>query len=182
MLRSRLYAALALAATLSFAPAADAALILGEFLGNGSGENDSVEAILDAFGLDVTLLVRIDGEMLEGNVPDVVTLDGFSVFNFIENGGEIVAGEWSYAGPEIGDLIAVKAGPNWGVWRYTDALTGGMPNMGLFDTQDLDPEERRQAGDITLYHINTPVPEPSVLALVGLGLLGLGVTRHRRVG
>ncbi|MBW2316497.1 MAG: PEP-CTERM sorting domain-containing protein [Deltaproteobacteria bacterium] len=176
--------ALALAATFCFASAAHADLILGDFLGPGTGDNDSVAAILADFGLDVTMLARIeppgDADPVSGT-----TVDGLTYFNFILNeDDEPAGGEWSYAGVEVVDLIAVKAGPNWGVWQFTPANTNNMLNMGLFNTLQLqpgnDPGDQRGFGDVTAYRLNS-VPEPSVLLMMGLGLCGLyaGSTRTR---
>ena len=190
MLRSRVAAAIALAATLGLAQPARADLVLGDFLGFGNAENDSVAAILADFGLIVTFLARI--EPPENSDPvSGSAVDGLTYFNFVLNDdGEPAGGEWSYTDPlaqgRTAHLLALKAGPNWGLWQFTDENTNGMPNMGLFNTLQLqpgnDPGDQRGFGDVTVYQLEGVVPEPPALALVGAGLVGLRVLGRRRTG
>jgi hypothetical protein len=179
MFRFRALAALALATAVCLAaPARADHLPIGTFLGPGAGDNDTEALIESIFGFapgSIMMIARIlgpDGLPIEGT-----EVDGLSYDNFVLNDDdEPAGGDWFYDGPEVVDLVAVKAGPNWGVWQFTDGL-----NQGGFNTLDLqpgnDPGDQRGFGDVTVYKI---VPEPSSLALVGVGALALALRVRRR--
>ncbi len=71
------------------------------------------------------------------------------------------------------DLFVVKAGNDWAAYLYNDIITGNMPNLGLWDTGDLDD---KGLSHVTAYNI---VPEPGTGLLLGAVLLGLGGFRRR---
>jgi len=185
MFRLRAPAALALVTALCLAaPVRADHLDIGTFLGPGSGDNDSEAAIESIFGFapgSIMMIARVTPDDSQTELPIAGTeVDGLSYDNFVLNEDEEPAGgDWFYDGPEVVDLIAVKAGPNWGVWQFTDGM-----NQGGFNTLDLqpgnDPGDQRGFGDVTAYKIVGTVPEPSSLALVGLGLLGLGLVGRGR--
>jgi len=166
--------AIALSALTTLIPVheASASLVLGEFLGVFSG-NDSEEAVstvLMKLGLDDNVL-----QLAKVEAPDTA-MDGLVLSNpTFKDGNEIIAGEWSYAGPEIVDYLVVKAGPNFALYRYDDMLTGSMPNMGLFDTSMLMD---KGFSHISVYRAHSP--EPAAAGLVTLGLVALGLGRRRR--
>jgi hypothetical protein len=178
MFRFRALAALALASAVCLAaPARADHLALGTFLGTGTGDNDTEALIESIFGFapgSIMMLARIpgpDGLPVEGTEVDGLSYDNF--FDSTDNPGEPGGGDWFYAGPEVVDLIAVKAGPNWGVFQFDDGL-----NQGGFSSEPLDENNWRGFGDVTAYKI---VPEPATLSLVGLGLLALAGARRRSV-
>ncbi|HIG69307.1 MAG TPA: PEP-CTERM sorting domain-containing protein [Myxococcales bacterium] len=67
------------------------------------------------------------------------------------------------------DLLVVKAGNEYAAYLYTNALTGGMPNLGLWDTTDLG---NKGMSHVTGYSI---IPEPSTALMLSLGLVVLAV-------
>jgi hypothetical protein len=156
------------------AHSAQASRVEGNFLGVFSG-NDSAAAVATSLGLspgDVTLLAKVD---LYGTPPpDPSTSDGLTLSNMTLNGDdEATSGWWDYAGPGIANIIAVKAGPNFALYEYTSLLTGGMPNMGLWNTSELSD---KGLSHLTAYSV---IPEPSTALLLGLGLGHLAVRKRR---
>ena len=98
-------------------------------------------------------------------VWDIVTVD--------DDDDEPIAGEWDFGGPEVVDLIVVKAGSDWAAYLYNAVITDNMPNLGLWDTGDLDD---KGLSHVTAYNI---VPEPGTGLLLGAVLLGLGLYRRQ---
>lgn len=184
MFRFRALAALALATAVCLAaPARADHLPVGTFLGPGTGDNDTEALIESIFGFapgSIMMVARILGP--EGLPVEGTEVDGLSYDNFVLNDDdEPAGGDWFYDNSLTGfvvDLIAVKAGPNWGVWQFTDGL-----NQGGFNTLQLQPGnppgDQRGFGDVTAYKI-VSVPEPASLALVGVGALALALRVRRR--
>ncbi len=140
---------------------ASAARVLGTLQGVFTG-NDSVASIASDLSLNVTELAKVEW-------PDV-TSGGLTISNLTLNGdSEAISGWWDYAGPNVVDLLVVKAGNEYAAYLYTNALTGGMPNLGLWDTTDLG---YKGLSHVTGYSI---IPEPSTALMLSLGLVVLAV-------
>ncbi|MDH3645666.1 MAG: VPLPA-CTERM sorting domain-containing protein [Gammaproteobacteria bacterium] len=153
---------------------AHSSVVPGELLGVFSG-NDSVAGLLDNLGIEATFLAKI-------NMPSAIetselSSDGLTISDFLLNSSdEALSGQWSYSGPEIASIIVLKASGQYAVYAFDDELTNNMPNIGLFDTSDLD--------DKGLSHISAystaVVPVPGALLMFVSGLLGLGIVRRRK--
>jgi hypothetical protein len=144
-----------------------AELLLGNYLGTFGG-NDSESALLDDLGLDVMRLGRV-------NFPDT-TDEGLSwEATELNDDDEPIAGEWTYAGPELVDYLVVKAGSDYAIYSYIGVYAPDMLNMGLWNTDDLD---NKGMSHLTAYKLN--VPEPAGLALALSAVAGLGVVFRRR--
>ena len=136
-------------------PAA-AATIQGDFLGVFSG-NDSVAQIQEDLGLAVIQLAKVE-------TPDLSS-GGLSVSELVfKEEGEPISGLWNYEGEDLVDIIVVKAGNEYAVYAYTDENTGGMRNMGSWNTEALDG---KGMSHITAYRLVEVVPEPGIALLLG---------------
>ncbi len=94
-------------------------LLQGVFSGN-----DSEQAVFDELGLVVVELARVEIPLLMN--------DGLVLTVTMENDDdEPIAGEWDFGGPEVVDLIVVKAGNDWAAYLYNSVVTNSMPNLGL---------------------------------------------------
>lgn len=152
---------------------AHSAVVPGQLLGIFSG-NDSVAGLFNNLGLEATRLARIDlpSAMASSTLSD----DGLTISNFALNGSdEVLLGQWSYSGPEIANIIVLKAGRQYAVYLFSDAITTNMPNIGLFDTSDL---HGKGLSHITAYSVSV-VPVPAAVWLFASGLIGLACARRK---
>jgi len=160
-----------------FTSEAAAGGVTGELLGVFEG-NDSEDSILLDLGVEAIRLDRVE-------LPEISS-DGLSVLVVTtRDGGEPIAGEWGYVGLSAVDLIVVKAGNLYGVYRYDVDIGDATSRSGLWDTSRLDNKE---LSHLTAYRV---VPEPATGVLLGMGiaLLGLraaiftqsGATKGKRV-
>ncbi len=90
-----------------------------------------------------------------------------------------LSGTWSVAAGSLSSfssfLLVFKAGNGWTAYHYTDTSING----GTFD---LSSWTKNGLSHATLYARGTGghVPEPGILGLLGLGLVGLGLMARRR--
>ena len=80
-------------------------------------------------------------------------------------------------------MIVFKSGsgmPGVFVGYLLNSTSGSY--MSPFINTNPDPYKLKQISHVSLYARGTasPIPEPGTLALYGLGLAGLGVTRRRK--
>jgi hypothetical protein len=135
--------------------------VTGEWLGVFEG-NDSEDSILLDLGVEAIRLDRVE-------LPDTPS-DGLSVLVVTSrDGGEPIAGEWGYVGLSAVDLIVVKAGNQYGVYRYDVDIGDATSRSGSWDTSRLDNKE---LSHLTAYRV---VPEPATGVLLGMGIALLGL-------
>ena len=162
-----------IAMAMTLAQGASAARVEGALLGVFPG-NDSAAQLATDLGVpsgDVTLLAKVD---IGAFPPDPASADGLMLSNYILDGdNEAISGWWDYTGVGTVTVLVVKAGPQYAAYEYTSLLTGGMMNMGLWDTSDLAD---KGVSHVSAYSV---IPEPASALLVGLGLLGLAARSRR---
>jgi hypothetical protein len=160
-IQARLIGALAVLVGSGFMCETAAGGVTGEWLGVFEG-NDSEDSILLDLGVEVIRLDRVE-------LPDT-TSDGLRVLVVTtRDGREPIAGEWGYVGLSEVDLIVVKAGNLYGVYRYNVDIGGATSRSGLWDTSRLDNKE---LSHLTAYRV---VPEPATGVLLGMGIALLGL-------
>jgi len=162
-----------IAMAMTLAQGASAARVEGTLLGVFPG-NDSAAQLATDLGVpsgDVTLLAKVD---IGASPPDPASTDGLMLSNYTLNGdNEAISGWWDYTGVGTVTVLVVKAGNEYAAYEYTPALTGGMMNMGLWDTSDLG---NKGVSHVSAYSL---IPEPASALLLGLGLLTLAVRSKR---
>ena len=155
------------ALVLAFPFHASAARVQGLFSGVFSG-NDSVASLATNLSLDPALL----SQLAKVDWPSV-SEDGLAISNLTLNeDDEAIAGDWDYSGSGTVRYFVVKAGPQYAVYEYTTAITGGSTNLGFWDTSELG---NKGVSHVTAYSY---VPEPTTALMLGLGLIGLGWMRR----
>ncbi len=162
-------AALIFAAVLTPSSGARANIVLGDHLGTFLSVNDSEAQLLVDLGLQVTLLARVESP--------ATTSGGLTLSDFMLNGDlEPISGQWQFSGPEVVDIIVVKAGNDYAAFLFTVANTANMLNIGLWDTSFLG---NKGMSHITAYQISA-VPLPAALPLLGSAFAALGFVGWRR--
>ena len=157
--------------------------------------NDDVSAINAAFWspADGDLYTQIIKDDNPGSGSDTGSFGGIDFTLAADAGG---AGDWilSWSGanlPATIDFVAgVKAGTAWSAYEFNDQLLNASPNSSGTGTWDVTWLNRGgntpDLSHFSLYGANlTPtttvgVPEPSTIALLGMGLLALGLTSRRK--
>jgi hypothetical protein len=184
--------------------ASHGALYTGEYLGVFPGNDDAsaVETILEGlYGGDFS--VDQAGKV---NSPDVATGDLTLTY---DSGPPGTSGTWSYSGPELIGVIAVKAGSNFELYQYfgigtdpaeplnylqpTGSYDPGMINQGLWQNTNMSNPSGTALLDmshVSAYSLGpappaiSAIPEPAAIAVWGLmvSLFGTAFLWRRRRG
>lgn len=157
---------------------------LGYYTGNVGSQNDNMAAtVYGALNTEViTFSAKEDVLDVLQSALTVYSSDesgsGFSSSDLVYSGNKVIGGTWT---SELGITIyAVKGGNGYTAWYRDDVVA---PSTGVFTTYGLkNGDDFRDLSHLVGYAGEQPanVPEPSMLSLLGFGLLGLGFIRRKK--
>lgn len=128
----------------------------------------------------------LDVDEISVNYP---TIDG-TEFDFSGLGTDNKTGTWTYTPDDLGigedpavKFWTAKAGPEFHLFYMTGVNIVDRSMAESVTTGEWETPDGKELSHITFYDTGefSPVDEPATLVLVGLSLLGLGLSRRRNV-
>lgn len=144
----------------------------GYFVGLNTDGNPAdsafLESVLNGWGLSSSPEYKDDN-----------TASGTSTTSLFDAVATSGGGSFTLLAPLSGAFaVAIKAGQYLGLFYFDSTRSFASGDIFTFSIPDMDKGEG--LSHVSIFGGTTRVPEPTTLALLGLGLAGLGLSRRRK--
>ena len=174
----------------------------GIFSGNDLGRNgNGPEMLMNAFGIDV--VGDLWGLLLESSESSSGNVDGYDAMFILDDiAPEQTSGTWSLSWTgndlplELDIAVVIKASTNWVAYLFEDELFDDLSSSasGTWQSVIFNNNNNVQAlSHLSVYFSDVGIPQeqippnevqvssPTPLALLGIGLISLGMLHRRKV-
>jgi hypothetical protein len=162
--------------------------------------NDSNAGIYDgtdAGAIDTLLEVRTKADYLASGLSQIdfeldfindhattvytYNVDDYKTAN-VDYYGTDTANVYAFGPADLGDFFIVKNSTFWGLFQNNEELDWGVILASVLPQRMNIPSDTMSISHVTATPVTTTVPEPSLLLMMGTGLIGFGFARRKIKG